>query len=112
MLASVGFQLSFLAVFGIVSMQKYFKQWFTFKYWISNEIWNIISVSIAAQLATFPLGLLYFHQFPVYFLASNLINYSFNNRNYFCSHSHDICSRFSTISFLYYLLSNWFRNLW
>lgn len=73
MLASVGFQLSFLAVFGIVSMQKYFKQWFTFKYWISNEIWNIISVSIAAQLATFPLGLLYFHQFPVYFLASNLL---------------------------------------
>ncbi len=73
MLASVGFQLSFLAVFGIVSMQKYFKQWFTFKYWISNEIWNIISVSIAAQLATFPLGLLYFHQLPVYFLASNLL---------------------------------------
>jgi competence protein ComEC len=73
MLASVGFQLSFLAVFGIVSMQKYFKRWFTFKYWISNEIWNIISVSIAAQLATFPLGLLYFHQFPVYFLASNLL---------------------------------------
>ncbi|MBJ7427812.1 MAG: ComEC family competence protein [Bacteroidia bacterium] len=73
MLASVGFQLSFLAVFGIVSIQKYFKQWFTFKYWLSNEIWNIISVSIAAQLATFPLGLLYFHQFPVYFLASNLL---------------------------------------
>lgn len=73
MLASVGFQLSFLAVFGIVSIQKYFKQWFAFKYWISNEIWNIISVSIAAQLATFPLGLLYFHQFPVYFLASNLL---------------------------------------
>jgi competence protein ComEC len=73
MLASVGFQLSFLAVFGIVSMQKYFKRWYTFKYWINNEIWNIISVSIAAQLATFPLGLLYFHQFPVYFLASNLL---------------------------------------
>jgi competence protein ComEC len=73
MLASVGFQLSFLAVFGIVSIQKYFKQWFTFKYKISNEIWNIISVSIAAQLATFPLGLLYFHQFPIYFIASNLL---------------------------------------
>lgn len=73
MLANVGFQLSFLAVFGIVSLQKYFKQWFTFKTWIMNEIWNIISVSVAAQLATFPLGLLYFHQFPVYFMASNLL---------------------------------------
>ncbi|MES2656633.1 MAG: ComEC/Rec2 family competence protein [Bacteroidota bacterium] len=73
MLANVGFQLSFLAVFGIVSLQKYFKQWFSFDTWIMNEIWTIISVSIAAQLATFPLGLLYFHQFPVYFMASNLL---------------------------------------
>ncbi|MFZ4798228.1 MAG: ComEC/Rec2 family competence protein [Bacteroidia bacterium] len=73
MLSNVGFQLSFLAVFGIVSIQKYFKQWFTFNHKFGNEVWNIISVSIAAQLATFPLGLLYFHQFPVYFIASNLL---------------------------------------
>ena len=73
MLSNVGFQLSFLAVFGIVNIQKYFKQWFTFNSKIGNEVWNIISVSIAAQLATFPLGLLYFHQFPVYFIVSNLL---------------------------------------
>ncbi len=73
MLSNVGFQLSFLAVFGIVNIQKYFKQWFTFNSKIGNEVWNIISVSIAAQLATFPLGLLYFHQFPVYFIISNLL---------------------------------------
>jgi competence protein ComEC len=73
MLSNVGFQLSFLAVFGIVSIQKYFKQWFTFNNKIGNEVWNIVSVSIAAQLATFPLGLLYFHQFPVYFILSNLL---------------------------------------
>lgn len=73
MIANVGFQLSFLAVFGIVNIQKYFKQWFSFNSKIGNEVWNIISVSIAAQLATFPLGLLYFHQFPVYFIASNLL---------------------------------------
>jgi competence protein ComEC len=29
-------------------------------------------VSVAAQLATFPLGVLYFHRFPVYFLLANL----------------------------------------
>lgn len=73
MIANVGFQLSFLAVFGIVNIQKYFKLWFSFNSKIGNEVWNIISVSIAAQLATFPLGLLYFHQFPVYFIASNLL---------------------------------------
>jgi competence protein ComEC len=38
-----------------------------------NSIWAISSVSIAAQIATFPLGLHYFHQFPNYFLFSNLI---------------------------------------
>jgi competence protein ComEC len=32
----------------------------------------ITSVSIAAQISTFPLGLLYYYQFPVYFLVSNL----------------------------------------
>ena len=32
-----------------------------------------MAVSIAAQIATFPLGLLYFHQFPIYFLFGNLL---------------------------------------
>jgi competence protein ComEC len=36
-------------------------------------VWKISAVSIAAQIATFPLGLLYFHQFPNYFLLSNLV---------------------------------------
>jgi competence protein ComEC len=40
--------------------------------WLSDQIWKITCVSIAAQLATFALGLLYFHQFPNYFLFSNL----------------------------------------
>lgn len=72
MLSNVGFQLSFLAVVGIVSLQRYFNEWFYFNSGFMNEVWTIVSVSIAAQLATFPLGLLYFHQFPVYFPASNL----------------------------------------
>ncbi len=73
MLSMVGFQLSFLAVLGIVSIQKYIKKWVVFNSYVGNEIWNIISVSIAAQLVTFPLGFLYFHQFPIYFIASNLL---------------------------------------
>jgi competence protein ComEC len=72
-LANVGFQLSFLAVFGIVSLQKYINKWLVFDHKVSKWFWGIISVSIAAQMATFPIGLLYFHQFPVYFLVSNLI---------------------------------------
>jgi competence protein ComEC len=37
-----------------------------------DEVWKITCVSIAAQVTTFPLGLFYFHQFPNYFLLSNL----------------------------------------
>lgn len=72
-LANVGFQLSFCAVIGIVALQKYFNEWFYFKKGFMEELWKIVSVSIAAQLATFPIGMLYFHQFPVYFPISNLV---------------------------------------
>jgi competence protein ComEC len=73
MILSVGFQLSFLAVAGIMYIHPWlFARWQPQRRWVS-EVWKITSVSIAAQLATFPLGLLYFHQFPNYFLLSNLL---------------------------------------
>jgi competence protein ComEC len=73
MLANVGFQLSYLAVLGIVFFQTYFYNWYHPSNWLMDEIWKITSVSLAAQLVTFPIGLLYFHQFPNCFLFSNLI---------------------------------------
>jgi competence protein ComEC len=72
-IANVGFQLSYLAVLGIVTFQKRIYDWYTPKYWLTDQIWKITAVSIAAQIATFPVGLLYFHQFPFCFLFSNLI---------------------------------------
>lgn len=72
LIMSVGFQLSYLAVIGIVYFQPIFSRWWEPKHWLWDNFWQITSVSIAAQLATFALGLLYFHQFPVYFLLSNL----------------------------------------
>jgi competence protein ComEC len=68
----VGFQLSYLAVLGIVYFQPKIYNLLYFKNTLVDKIWVITSVSIAAQIATFPLGLLYFHQFPTYFLFSNL----------------------------------------
>ncbi len=69
----VGFQLSYLAVLGIVFLQpKIYNLWY-----IKNKsldyLWQITAVSIAAQIATFPLGLFYFHQFPSLFFISNII---------------------------------------
>ena len=72
MIMSVGFQLSYLAVLGIVSLQPGLYRLWEPKHRFWDEVWKISAVSIAAQLATFSLGLLYFHQFPNYFLLSNL----------------------------------------
>ena len=73
LLWSVGFQLSFLAVVGILYIHPLlYARWQPANRWV-GEAWKVTSVSIAAQLATFPLGLLYFHQFPNYFLFSNLL---------------------------------------
>jgi competence protein ComEC len=72
-LFAVGFQLSFIAVFGIVYFHPKLYGLFTFNNWLGDKIWSISCISIAAQLATFPLSMYYFSQFPVYFLVSNLI---------------------------------------
>ena len=72
-LFSVGFQLSFIAVFGIVYFHPKIYGLIRFESWLPDKIWSISCISIAAQLATFPLSMYYFNQFPVYFLISNLI---------------------------------------
>lgn len=73
MIMSVGFQLSYLAVLGIVTLQPYLYRLWEPRQWYWDEVWKVSAVSIAAQLSTFSLGLFYFHQFPNYFLLSNLV---------------------------------------
>jgi len=68
----VGFQLSYLAVLGIVILQRKIDTLIYSRYKIIRWAWSLTAVSISAQLATFALGLLYFHQFPNWFLVSNL----------------------------------------
>ncbi len=72
-LTEVGFQLSFLAVWGILFFHpKIYACWETSN-WLMSRTWELTSISLSAQLMTFPLGLLYFHQFPNFFLVSNLL---------------------------------------
>jgi competence protein ComEC len=71
-LMQVGFQLSYAAVLGIVLLQPWLLRQMTFNNWMLDKVWEVTCVSVAAQLATFPLGLLYFHQFPNLFFISNL----------------------------------------
>jgi competence protein ComEC len=70
---AVGFQLSYLAVLGIVIFQKPIYNCFYIKNKWIGKVWQLISVSTAAQLLTFPVCIYYFHQFPNLFLISNMI---------------------------------------
>lgn len=71
-LFEVGFQLSYAAVFGIVFLQPRLEKLVSFKYKIIRYAWALLTVSVAAQIATFPLAVYYFNQFPTYFWISNL----------------------------------------
>ena len=70
---NVGFQLSYLAVLGIVIAQKPISNWFYFKNKFFQRSWQLAAVSLSAQLFTFPLCLYYFHQLPLLFLLANLV---------------------------------------
>ncbi len=68
---SVSFQLSYAALGGIIFLQPALYQSLTFKDWFLDKIWAITAVALTAQLATFPLAVYYFQQFPTYFLLAN-----------------------------------------
>lgn len=71
MLKEVGFQLSYLAVIGIVYFQPKIYLLINFKHNILDRLWAITTVAIAAQIATGPISVYYFNSFPNYFLLSN-----------------------------------------
>ena len=72
-LFSVGFQMSYLAVLGIVSVQPMiYKLWKT-KYYLTDKLWQILTVTLAAQVGVVPISLFYFHQFPGLFFISNIV---------------------------------------
>jgi competence protein ComEC len=73
LLMDVGFQLSYLAVIGIILLYKPIYDAYVTSRWIPDKIWSLVAVSMAAQLSTLPLTLYYFHQFPNYFLATNIL---------------------------------------
>ena len=72
LILDVGFQLSYLAVTGIVILYKPIYDLYVTSAWLPDKIWSILAVSIAAQLATLPITLYSFHQFPNYFMLTNI----------------------------------------
>jgi len=73
LLWEVGFQLSYAAVLGILLFYKPIRNWWQPKNFILQKSWEIMCVSLAAQLFTFPIALYYFHQVPTLFLFTNIL---------------------------------------
>lgn len=73
LMLDVGFQLSYLALLGIVLLQQPVTQLIYVRNKWLYKVWELTAVAIAAQLATGALSIYYFHQFPNYFLLANLL---------------------------------------
>ena len=84
LIKSVGFQLSYLAVLGIVYFQPIiYRLWYiptgswcklsNYPTNFLNYIWTLTTVSLGAQIGTLPVTLYYFHQFPTLFWLSGLV---------------------------------------
>ncbi|MGE5108086.1 MAG: ComEC/Rec2 family competence protein [Sphingobacteriales bacterium] len=69
----VGFQLSYAAVLSIVIFIKPVYHWFYIQNKILDFIWKLNAVTLAAQILTVPVSIYHFHQFPNYFLFTNIL---------------------------------------
>ncbi|MCR6638216.1 MAG: competence protein ComEC family protein [Sporocytophaga sp.] len=72
-IADIGFQLTYLAMGGLIFLQPKLSGFYEPKRWLDSQVWTITTGGIAATIITFPISLYYFHSFPVYFSLSNLL---------------------------------------
>lgn len=66
-LFDAGFQLSYLAVWGLIAFQQRWASFLHFSGWLHwplTQIWELTCVALAAQVFTWPLIVYYFHQLP------------------------------------------------
>ena len=71
-LFDIGFQLSYLAMFGILLTYPKIQGFYHFNNKIFRYLWNGTALGLSAQIFTIPFCLYYFHQFPNYFALTNL----------------------------------------
>ncbi len=73
LLFDLGFQLSFLALIGIVFFHPLISKLIQPKNNILKMVWDLSCLSISAQVLVFPLIISSFNQFPIYFILSGLL---------------------------------------
>jgi|GEM_PF-1349092 len=76
---SLSFILSFGAIIGILYFYPIVYEWIKVNNIFAQKIWELCSMSLAAQITTLPIIIYYFHQFPFLFLLTNLIAIPISN---------------------------------
>lgn len=69
----LGFQLSYAAVAGIVIFYQPLYRSLYFSNRLLNAVWQLVALTLTAQIFTLPISLYHFHQFPMLFLVTNLV---------------------------------------
>lgn len=77
-LSTLGFQLSYLAMTGIILLYPKLSSWYPDDASLNifspaRKIWNSTALTISCQVFTAPLVWIKFHTFPKYFIITNLI---------------------------------------
>ncbi len=72
-LFQISFQFSYLSLLSILYFQPKIKKWWLPESKVLQFVWDLINVSMAAQILVFPLTIFYFHKFPIYFMLSGII---------------------------------------
>ncbi|MDR3328521.1 MAG: ComEC family competence protein [Prevotellaceae bacterium] len=72
-LFDAGFQLSYVAVLSILFFHPRIYRLLSFKRWLPDAVWSLTTVSVAANIGTFPIATYLFHQFPTHFILTNML---------------------------------------
>lgn len=70
---SASFQLSYMAVFYIISFEKHLAGIFDIKNPLPAYLWRSASTTITAQAGTLPLTITFFNRFPTWFILTNVL---------------------------------------
>lgn len=73
LILDVGFLLSYFAVFGIMYLYPILSNTIYIENKLLKWFWDSTIISVSATIFTLPISLYFFHQFPTWFIFSNLI---------------------------------------
>jgi competence protein ComEC len=72
-LHDIGFQLSYLAVLGIVGFDSMFDKKNHFNHYLLQQVWETAKLTLIAQVATVPILLYHFNQLSISFFIANIL---------------------------------------